>query len=87
MSSLMYGAALLVAWVLGIPVYNLFFHPLRGIPGPFLAKISGWWLFALELTPTPHQELFKLHHKYGMRGQYSSDTQDGDAKPKYQGLS
>ncbi|KAL4802082.1 cytochrome P450 [Aspergillus unguis] len=65
MLSLIYAAGLLVAWVLGVSVYNLFFHPLRGIPGPFLAKISGWWLFALELTPTPHQELFKLHHKYG----------------------
>ncbi|KAL2840127.1 cytochrome P450 [Aspergillus pseudodeflectus] len=65
MSSLIYGAALLVVWGLGVAVYNLFFHPLRGIPGPFLAKISGWWLFALELTPTPHQELFRLHHKYG----------------------
>ncbi|KAL4733478.1 cytochrome P450 [Aspergillus similis] len=51
--------------VLGVSVYNLFFHPLRGIPGLFLARISGWWLFALELTPTPHQELFKLHYKYG----------------------
>jgi hypothetical protein len=67
MSSLIYGAALLVVWGLGVAVYNLFFHPLRGIPGPFLAKISGWWLFALELTPTPHQELFRLHHKYGMQ--------------------
>jgi hypothetical protein len=67
MSFLIYGAAVLVTWVLGVSFYNLFLHPLRGIPGPFLAKISGWWLFSLELTPTPHQDLFRLHHKYGMQ--------------------
>ncbi|KAJ0417771.1 cytochrome P450 [Aspergillus carlsbadensis] len=65
MSSLLYPAALLVAWLLSLAFYNLFLHPLRAIPGPFLAKISGWWLFTLEFTPTPHQELFKLHQKYG----------------------
>jgi hypothetical protein len=67
MSSIIYGAAVLIIWVLAVAFYNLFLHPLRGIPGPFLAKISGWWLFSLELTPTPHRELFRLHHKYGMQ--------------------
>ncbi|KAL2827913.1 cytochrome P450 [Aspergillus pseudoustus] len=65
MSYLVHGASILVAWVLASCIYNLFFHPLRGVPGPFLAKLSPWWLFALEMTATPHQQLFKLHHKYG----------------------
>ncbi|KAL4956624.1 cytochrome P450 [Aspergillus filifer] len=29
----------LVAWVV---VYRLFFHPLRGIPGPWTARLFGW---------------------------------------------
>ena len=30
----------LVAYLLGHTIYNLFFHPLRRYPGPFLCRIS-----------------------------------------------
>lgn len=45
---LIFGAAVGL-WALPVVVYNLYFHPLKGIPGPFLARISRWWLFVLEI--------------------------------------
>jgi hypothetical protein len=31
---------LLIAWILGQCIYNIFLHPLRHIPGPLLAKVE-----------------------------------------------
>lgn len=66
MSPTTYGLAALALWVVGQCVYNVFFHPLRGIPGPMLAGISRWWLFWLEWKGNPHVEILELHRKYGM---------------------
>ncbi len=65
MHSLAYGAVVLGLWVFGTCVYNVYFHPLRAIPGPFVAKISRWWLFTLEMRGNPHTEILELHRKYG----------------------
>jgi hypothetical protein len=35
---------LLVAYELGCIAYNLWFSPLRDLPGPFFARISNLWL-------------------------------------------
>ncbi|KAI9370115.1 cytochrome P450 [Aspergillus egyptiacus] len=65
MSSTTYGLAALALWVVGQCVYNVFFHPLRAIPGPMLAGVSRWWLFWLEWKGNPHVEILELHRKYG----------------------
>ncbi|KAF5855755.1 hypothetical protein ETB97_008473 [Aspergillus alliaceus] len=62
---LVVGAMILAAWVLGTWIYNTFMHPLRGIPGPFLARMSHLWLFAQERKATPHKHILELHKKYG----------------------
>lgn len=66
MSYATYGFAGLILWLIGIGVYNVFFHSLSAIPGPFFAKISRWWLFKLEMRGNPHMEILDLHRKYGM---------------------
>ena len=38
------GAATVVAYGVGKCVYNVFFHPLRHIPGPWYAAASPAWL-------------------------------------------
>lgn len=65
MQHLAYGAVGLVLWLVGNCLYNIYFHPLRAIPGPFLARISRWWLFTLEMRGNPHVEILELHRKYG----------------------
>ncbi|KAJ5605341.1 cytochrome P450 [Penicillium lagena] len=62
---LTYGAIVVVLWFVGTCVYNVFFHPLKAIPGPFMAKISRWWIFGLEMRGNPHVEILDLHRKYG----------------------
>ncbi|KAE8393149.1 cytochrome P450 [Aspergillus alliaceus] len=62
---LVVGAMILAAWVLGTWIYNTFMHPLRGIPGPFLARMSHLWLFAQERKATPHKHILELHKEYG----------------------
>ncbi len=66
MQYLAYGFVTLVLWVIGSCVYNVYFHPLKAVPGPFLAKLSRWWLFRLEMRGNPHSEILELHQKYGM---------------------
>lgn len=66
MSYIAYGAVALVLWFVGSCVYNVFFHPLKAFPGPFLAKVTRWWLFRVEMRGDPHMEILDLHRKYGM---------------------
>ncbi|KAK3896972.1 cytochrome P450 [Staphylotrichum tortipilum] len=65
MHYLAYGFVGLVFWAIGSCVYNVYFHPLKAVPGPFLAKLSRWWLFTLEMRGNPHTEILELHQKYG----------------------
>lgn len=48
-------------------VYNVFFHPLRKFPGPFMAGATSLWRTYKEVVKkeTLAQELFDLHKKYG----------------------
>jgi hypothetical protein len=66
MAYLTYVAIAVVLWLVGTCVYNVFFHDLKAIPGPFMAKISRWWIFGLEMRGNPHMEILDLHRKYGM---------------------
>ena len=66
MSYAAYIALTLGAWAFLRCVYNVYFHPLRAVPGPYFASISGWWLFGLEMGANPHLKLLELHRKHGM---------------------
>ncbi|KAF7713894.1 Cytochrome P450 monooxygenase [Penicillium ucsense] len=48
-------------------VYNVFLHPLRSFPGPWLAGATSSWKAYKEVIKkqTLAQELFALHEKYG----------------------
>lgn len=47
--------------------YNVFLHPLRKFPGPWLAGATSSWKAYKEVIKkeTLAQELFTLHEKYG----------------------
>lgn len=66
MGLLTYGIAVAIIYSFVNGLYNLCFHPLRGIPGPILAKITRWWIFNLEMKREPHMEILRLHQIYGM---------------------
>ena len=46
-------------------VYNIFFSPLRNIPGPFLAKVTTKWLTLNEISGNRSELVAKQHEKYG----------------------
>lgn len=46
-------------------LYNVFFHPLRKIPGPFVAKFSQSWRNHKYLRGTWHNDCLESHAKYG----------------------
>lgn len=37
-------------YVLGTWIYNVYFHPLRNVPGPWLAAATPMWLMVVDLT-------------------------------------
>lgn len=53
---------------LGRVVYNVFFHPLRNFPGPWMAGATSSWKGYKEVIKQESavHELFRLHKKYGM---------------------
>lgn len=53
----------LIGWI----IYCRYFHPLRFIPGPFLASISrGWIVFKTARGDMEHTQR-ALHKKHGKR--------------------
>jgi cytochrome P450 len=44
---------------------NVFLSPLRSIPGPFLAKLTGEWLIFVDFAGSRTSTIHKLHQKYG----------------------
>ena len=50
---------------LTLPQYCWFTDPLRSIPGPFLARLTGAWVVFLELSGHRSTTIRKLHKKYG----------------------
>ncbi|KAI0454857.1 cytochrome protein [Xylaria acuta] len=54
-----------VAWVLAKAVYNLYFHPLAKLPGPFWGRVSLFWRFWHTMSGRSHRAIERQHKKYG----------------------
>jgi hypothetical protein len=65
---ILFGLALLLYFSLTC-FYNVFLHPLAKVPGPFLAKISTFWLFGKEIEGDAANNLAQLHKRYGRRAE------------------
>ncbi|KAF2997019.1 hypothetical protein E8E14_005059 [Neopestalotiopsis sp. 37M] len=63
---LLYGSVLAIgAALLGVVVYRLWFHPLAGVPGPFLQRISGLPRIWQCRRGNRHICEIEAHRKYG----------------------
>jgi hypothetical protein len=86
-SSLVFLTTLVVSAiaVLGTVLYRLFFHPLAGIPGPFLARCSTLWQNHHYLRGYWHDDIRVLHEKYGpvvRISRYKASFVDADASKR-----
>ncbi|KAH7137049.1 cytochrome P450 [Dactylonectria estremocensis] len=45
--------------------YRLYLHPLRRVPGPFLARITELWRTTKYAKGNWHQDILNLHNTYG----------------------
>ncbi|KAG8898859.1 hypothetical protein FRC00_002246 [Tulasnella sp. 408] len=52
-------------YTIGTWIYNLFFHPLRHVPGPWYTAISSSWLSFQDMTFKKALVIDELHQKYG----------------------
>ena len=57
--------AALAATTIYVAVYRLFFHPLANVPGPWLARITKWWLVLQVRKGRSNIFMPELHKKYG----------------------
>lgn len=46
-------------------VYDVFFSPLKSIPGPFLARLTRFWEVYVLRHGHSHMEFVQLHEKHG----------------------
>ncbi|KAM0414643.1 hypothetical protein ACHAPT_013514 [Fusarium lateritium] len=71
LAALLSGLAVsgLVAYV----IYQRYFHPLAGYPGPFLASITDLWQAQQYLSLKQPYNLTELHEKYGEFVRYGPD--------------
>jgi len=70
------------AYVIGVIVYRLYFHPLAKYPGPFWAKITDLYDFYQALSERRAHNFLALHQRYGMEpmgpiGESWSDKSQG----------
>jgi hypothetical protein len=53
------------AFVLAQIIYNTLFHPLRKVPGPRLASVTGLWRTARYFRGSWLDDIVALHRTYG----------------------
>lgn len=66
--------AILLLPLFGYTVHNLFFHPLRSVPGPRFAAITPLYEVALYSTGKSHEHYQRLHDTYGPIVRISPNT-------------
>lgn len=64
----------LLGLVIGKVIWSFFFHPLRHIPGPALAKVTDIWHLYHCWGGKRHHKLMELHKKYGIHTLYTPKT-------------
>ncbi|KAI1617383.1 cytochrome P450 [Exophiala viscosa] len=57
--------AALALGLASVLLYRKLKDPLRSVPGPFLAKITGVWVILLDLSGNRTNYIHKLHQRYG----------------------
>ena len=57
--------AIVIVYFLGATLYNIFLHPLRTVPGPFLAKVSKVWSRYGNLKGRKSHRIHEAHRRYG----------------------
>src|ERR1700760_1452238 len=60
-----YWPLILISFFIVRALYRKYFHPLRKVPGPFLASTTNLWRLALFLRGRQHHEYVALFQKYG----------------------
>ncbi|KAG9724878.1 cytochrome P450 family protein, partial [Aureobasidium melanogenum] len=60
-----YLVVILTTFALGYVVYQRFFAPLAGVPGPFWASLGKGWLIVRAKKGDLHRELIRLHELHG----------------------
>lgn len=55
-------------------IHNLFFSPLKDVPGPFLARVTRWWEYLLVQRGVSNLEYVRLHQKYGKLPAFHSNS-------------
>lgn len=65
LSLLIPSLTLLLAFCALKIVYNLFVHPLRRFPGPFLARISKVWIRIGNFNGCKSRRIHEAHQRYG----------------------
>ncbi|GLA77870.1 hypothetical protein AtubIFM55763_010061 [Aspergillus tubingensis] len=61
----LHAASYLLGTFSSLLLYRLVFHPLGSFPGPWLARISDFWLVSQMKNNNKHVKLVELHEKYG----------------------
>lgn len=54
-----------IALLMWVVIYRVFFHPLAHFPGPFPAKVSGYWRTYQYSRGNWHNDIVNIHKKYG----------------------
>lgn len=56
---------LILGGTIGKLLYNLYLHPLRSYPGPFLARATRLYHIYYDLKGVSHLKIKELHDQYG----------------------
>ncbi|KAL2828857.1 cytochrome P450 [Aspergillus pseudoustus] len=59
------AASSVLLLLLSIIIYRIYFHPLARFPGPFLARITGYWRTYQYTKGDWDRNILKIHKQYG----------------------